>query len=161
CGWVLRLIVIVGLLVSVHPALILLAVFAVPTVCTSTWRPAVERTVWESRASAHRLARHLFTIATTAAPGKEVRVTGIGMRLVGCAVYAGSGWVARTASHGSKTMRRIEPRQRICRSECESLKASDSIKCLLFIPAPIVAFSTMYPSSCRLEPSSPLLARTA
>src|SRR5213594_4284498 len=74
--------VTVALLVSVHPALILLAVFALPTVWTSVWRPAVERIAWESRASAHRLARHLFTTATTAAPGKEVRVTGIGSRLV-------------------------------------------------------------------------------
>src|SRR5207237_370134 len=31
---------------------------------------------------ANRLARHLFTTATTAPPGKEVRVTGIGERLV-------------------------------------------------------------------------------
>src|SRR5207247_6663033 len=33
-------------------------------------------------APANRLARHLFTTATTATPGKEVRVTGIGRRLV-------------------------------------------------------------------------------
>ncbi len=31
---------------------------------------------------ANRLARHLFTVATTAPPGKEVRVTGIGERLI-------------------------------------------------------------------------------
>src|SRR5439155_388164 len=33
-------------------------------------------------ASANRLARHLFDVATTAPPGKEVRVTRIGARLV-------------------------------------------------------------------------------
>ncbi|HEY2931889.1 MAG TPA: ABC transporter ATP-binding protein [Acidobacteriota bacterium] len=82
CGWILRLGVTVALLVSIHPTLILLAVFALPTAWTSTWRPAVERIAWESRASANRLARHLFTTATTAAPGKEVRVTGIGDRLI-------------------------------------------------------------------------------
>jgi ATP-binding cassette, subfamily B, bacterial len=82
CAWILRLGVTIGLLVAIHPALILLAIFAVPTVYTSTWRPAVERDAWEGRASAHRLARHLFTTATTAAPGKEVRVTGIGPQLV-------------------------------------------------------------------------------
>ena len=82
CAWILRLGITVALLVSIHPALILLTVFALPTVWTSAWRPAVERIAWESRASAHRLARHLFTTATTAAPGKEVRVTGIGSRLV-------------------------------------------------------------------------------
>jgi ATP-binding cassette subfamily B protein len=81
-GWILRLAVTIVLLVSVHPALALLAVFALPTVLTSTWRPAVERVAQERGAQAARLARHLFTIATTAPPGKEVRVTGIGRRLV-------------------------------------------------------------------------------
>jgi ATP-binding cassette, subfamily B, bacterial len=82
CGWILRLGVTVALLASVHLALVLLAVFALPTVLTSTWRPAVERAAQERAAQASRLARHLFTIATTAPPGKEVRVTGIGNRLV-------------------------------------------------------------------------------
>jgi ATP-binding cassette subfamily B protein len=82
CGWILRLGVTVAFLMSIHPALALLAVFAVPTVLTSTWRPTVERIVSERGASANRLARHLFTTATTATPGKEVRVTGIGERLV-------------------------------------------------------------------------------
>jgi ATP-binding cassette, subfamily B, bacterial len=82
CGWILRLGVTVALLASIHPALVLLAVFALPTVLTSTWRPAVERAAHERAAQANRLARHLFTIATTAPPGKEVRVTGIGSRLV-------------------------------------------------------------------------------
>jgi ATP-binding cassette subfamily B protein len=81
CGWILRLAVTIGLLASIHVALVLLAVFAVPTVFTSTWRPAVERIAQERGGQANRLARHLFTLATTAAPGKEVRVTGIGDRL--------------------------------------------------------------------------------
>src|SRR5436309_6021275 len=82
CGWILRLGVTVALLVSIHPALALLAAFALPTVLTSAWRPGVERAVEERGASANRLARHLFDVATTAPPGKEVRVTGIGPRLV-------------------------------------------------------------------------------
>jgi ATP-binding cassette subfamily B protein len=81
-GWILRLGVTMALLASIHPALILIVVFAIPTVLTSTWRPDVERSAQESGAQNHRLARHLFTIATTAPPGKEVRVTGIGQRLV-------------------------------------------------------------------------------
>src|SRR4051794_40435861 len=81
-GWILRLGVTIALLTSIHPALALLAVFAVPTVLTSTWRPAVERAAQERGAQASRLSRHLFTLATTAPPGKEVRVTGIGERLV-------------------------------------------------------------------------------
>src|SRR5712664_2443693 len=82
CGWILRLGVTVALLMSIHPALVLLAAFALPTVLTSTWRPAVERAAQERGARFSRLARHLFTTATTATPGKEVRVTGIGKRLV-------------------------------------------------------------------------------
>ena len=81
CGWILRLGVTVGLLMSIHPALGLLAVFAVPTVLTATWRPGVERAAQERAAPSYRLARHLFVTATTAPPGKEVRVTGIGDRL--------------------------------------------------------------------------------
>jgi ATP-binding cassette subfamily B protein len=81
-GWLLRLGVTIGLLVTIHPALIALAVFAVPTVLTSTWRPAVERAAQERGAQSARLARHLFTTATTAAPGKEVRVLRIGPLLL-------------------------------------------------------------------------------
>src|SRR5262245_47845646 len=82
CGWILRLAVTVALLMSIHPGLILLAVFALPTVWTSTWRSDVERRAMDRSAPFSRLARHLFNVATTAAPGKEVRVTGIGPRLV-------------------------------------------------------------------------------
>jgi len=81
-GWVVRLGLTAALLMSIHPALALLLVFAVPTVVSSSWRPAVERDAEESSAEHNRLAMHLFTMATTAAPGKEVRVTGIGDELV-------------------------------------------------------------------------------
>jgi len=82
CGWILRLGVTIALLVSIHPLLALLAAFALPTVLTSTWRPGVERAAEERGASWNRLARHLFILATTAPPGKEVRVTRIGERLM-------------------------------------------------------------------------------
>jgi ATP-binding cassette subfamily B protein len=82
CGWILRLGLTVALLMSVHPALALLVLFALPSVVTSSWRPAVERSAEERGAQAARLARHLFVTATTAAPGKEVRLTGIGPTLV-------------------------------------------------------------------------------
>src|SRR4051812_3728723 len=80
-GWILRLVVTIGLLASIHPALVLLAVFALPTVLTSSWRPEVERQVQERGAPHMRLTRHMFTVATTASPGKEIRVTGIGGRI--------------------------------------------------------------------------------
>src|SRR5687768_8576550 len=43
CGWILRLGVTMALLISIHPALALLGVFALPAVVTATWRPGVER----------------------------------------------------------------------------------------------------------------------
>ncbi|HEX5230386.1 MAG TPA: ABC transporter ATP-binding protein [Bryobacteraceae bacterium] len=81
-GWILRLAVTMALLAAIHPALLLIVAFAIPTVLTSTWRPDVERAAQERGAQFTRLARHLFDIATTAPPGKEVRVTGIGDRLL-------------------------------------------------------------------------------
>jgi len=98
CGWLLRLGVTIALLMSIHPVLVVLAAFAVPTVLTSTWRPAVERRVQERVAPFNRLARHLFTVATTAPPGKEVRVTGIGERLVRDRRAAWESWYGPVAS---------------------------------------------------------------
>jgi ATP-binding cassette subfamily B protein len=81
CGWILRLAVTLALLMAIHPALLLLGIFALPTVLTSSWRPSVERKAFERGASASRLAQHLFDTATTAVPGKEVRVLGIAGRI--------------------------------------------------------------------------------
>src|SRR5467141_485832 len=103
-GWILRLGVTMALLASIHPALSLLALFAVPTVLTSTWRPAVERSAYERGASSGRLARHLFDTATTATPGKEVRVTGIGDRLIRERRLAWESWyrpIARARSRSA------------------------------------------------------------
>jgi ATP-binding cassette subfamily B protein len=80
-GWILRVGVTVVLLASIHPVLVLLAFAALPTVLTASWRPGVERQAQEKGAPSDRLSRHLFTVATTAPPGKEIRVTGIGPRL--------------------------------------------------------------------------------
>jgi ATP-binding cassette subfamily B protein len=82
CGWILRLAVTVALLVSIHPALVLLVLCALPPVWTSSWRPAVERRAQERGAAANRLSRHLFDVATTSSPSKDVRLTGIAELLV-------------------------------------------------------------------------------
>jgi ATP-binding cassette, subfamily B, bacterial len=78
CGWILRLGATVALLMSIHPVLALLALFALPTVLTSGWRPGAERAARERGAQAERLSRHLFGLATAASPAKELRVLGIG-----------------------------------------------------------------------------------
>jgi ATP-binding cassette subfamily B protein len=97
-GWFLRLGITMALLASIHPALLLLAAFALPTAATSTWRPDVERVALERGAQTSRLARHLFTIATTAPPGKEVRVTGIGARVVAGRRAAWDRWYGPVAT---------------------------------------------------------------
>jgi len=98
CGWLLRLGVTLALLISIHPALALLTVFALPTIFTSTWRPGVERKAEERGAWANRRARHLFDLATTAPPGKEVRVTGIGMSLIAQRRAAWQHWYGPVAA---------------------------------------------------------------
>src|SRR5580692_1527834 len=80
-GWILRLAITVVLLATVNPVLILLVFFAIPTVAATSWRPVVERNAQERGAQADRLSRHLFTLTTTASPGKELRVLGIAPRL--------------------------------------------------------------------------------
>lgn len=80
-SWIVRVAVTVVLLSSISPLLVLLVVFAIPTVVSSAWRPAVERKVEEQFAQHNRLAEHFFTTATSAAAGKEVRVVGIGAHL--------------------------------------------------------------------------------
>ncbi len=81
-GWILRLAITIALLASIHPALVLLAVFAVPTVMASSWRATVERRAEEIGAPHARLARHLFAVGSTPPPGKEVRLARTGARLI-------------------------------------------------------------------------------
>jgi ATP-binding cassette, subfamily B, bacterial len=80
-GWLIRLAITVALLGTVNPVLVLLVLFAIPTVAATSWRPAVERTAQERGAQSTRLATHLFQLSTTASPGKELRVLGIGRAL--------------------------------------------------------------------------------
>jgi ATP-binding cassette, subfamily B, bacterial len=91
-GWILRLVFTIVLLGSIHPALMLLVLFALPTVVSSTHRPGVEREVEESVASRMRLARHLFVLGTTPQPAKEVRVSGTGAKLIGQRRQAADEW---------------------------------------------------------------------
>jgi ATP-binding cassette subfamily B protein len=80
-GWIIRLAATLVLLVTVSPILVFLPLFAIPIVITATWRPGVERRVQESVAPHDRLAKHLFLLGTTAPPGKELRVVGLGGQL--------------------------------------------------------------------------------
>jgi ATP-binding cassette subfamily B protein len=75
-GSVGRLAITLALLGSIHPSLVLLGLFAVPTVWVSARRAAAERRAEEHAAPGMRLSRHLFDLGTSAGPGKEIRVDG-------------------------------------------------------------------------------------
>ncbi|HEY1426436.1 MAG TPA: ABC transporter ATP-binding protein, partial [Caulobacteraceae bacterium] len=81
-AWLMRLAFTLALLAWVSPVLLLLAVFAIPSAVAAFWRPDVENKAYERGAPDQRLSVHFFDLATTAAPGKEVRVLGIGEQLV-------------------------------------------------------------------------------
>lgn len=75
---VVRLVLTAVLLATVHPALVLLLAVGAPAMAVSFWRPSVENRVFESHAHLDRLARHVFDVATTAGPAKEVRLAHLG-----------------------------------------------------------------------------------
>lgn len=77
-GAVLRLLITVGLLMSVHPILAVLGFFVLPSILVSNWRAGKEKEAEEGGAQHDRLARHLFLTATSAEAGKEVRVAQVG-----------------------------------------------------------------------------------
>jgi ATP-binding cassette, subfamily B, bacterial len=97
CGFVLRLAITVAMLMSIDPVLLLLVLCAVPTVWTSSWRPAVERQARERGAQSDRLARHLFVATTTAAPAKELRVLGVNDAMAARRRSEWEHWYALTA----------------------------------------------------------------
>ena len=102
-GWILRLAVTVALLASVSPVLILLVVFAVPTVAATSWRPVVELTAQQRGAQADRLARHLFALSTTASSGKELRVLGISAAIADRRRASWERWYAPVAAARSRS----------------------------------------------------------
>jgi ATP-binding cassette subfamily B protein len=97
-GALARVLIAVGLLVSIHPALAALVLFALPTMVTSSWRAGVERRIEESAAPRRRLAKHFFDLGTTAGPGKEIRVWRLGPRVVGWRRTAWDEWFGEVSS---------------------------------------------------------------
>jgi ATP-binding cassette subfamily B protein len=102
-GWIIRLGITVALLATVNPVLVVLVVFALPTVAATSWRPGVERTVQERGAPADRLARHLFTLLTTASPAKELRVIGVGRDLAERRRASWESWYGPVAAARSRS----------------------------------------------------------
>ena len=77
-GALLRLVITLVLLVSVHPALIILGLFAIPALIVSNWRGGIEHRVRESLGQQERRARQLFLVGTSPAQVKEIQVAGLG-----------------------------------------------------------------------------------
>lgn len=65
-----------AVLMTVSPWMVLLVLFAVPTVVISSWRSGSVRAAEEAAAPSQRRYRHFFGLGTTAGPAKELRVTG-------------------------------------------------------------------------------------
>jgi ATP-binding cassette subfamily B protein len=131
CGWILRLVVTIALLMSIHPALILLAVAAIPIAFTSTWRPRVEQAVQQRTAQSFRLARHLFTLATTAAPAKDVRITGIERSLMTDRRLA---W-----EHGYRPLAAVRWRTALCHALAWAIFATAYVAAIVFVSSSLRA----------------------
>ncbi len=74
-GSAARLVITVGLLMSISPVLGLLVLFAIPTVTVSQRRAGLLRATEEQIAPQVRLARHFFELGTTPSTAKEIRVS--------------------------------------------------------------------------------------
>jgi len=97
-GSIGRLVITIALLMSVHPALVIPFSLALPTVFVAPWRAKVERATQERAASDERRWHHLFELATTPGPGKELRVSGIGSDIARRRRAAWQAWYDQVAS---------------------------------------------------------------
>lgn len=77
----IRIVVAAGLLVSMHPALLLLPLFGLPTVLLSSKTGELFGLGNDRAAAPARLAHHLYELATNTGPAKEVRVFRLGEEL--------------------------------------------------------------------------------
>jgi ATP-binding cassette subfamily B protein len=70
-----------GLLANLHPLLVLLPLFGIPSMLGGMKMQRILIRADEKVSEKRRLANHFFDLATTAAPGKELRIFGIGREL--------------------------------------------------------------------------------
>jgi ATP-binding cassette subfamily B protein len=72
----------VGLLATIHPALLALPLCGVPSFVLEGRAERVRRRSWEEATEPNRTIRHLFQLTTTAPPAKELRIFGTAEELV-------------------------------------------------------------------------------
>jgi ATP-binding cassette, subfamily B, bacterial len=77
-GVAFRAVFTLGLLASLHPALLLLPLFAIPSLFTAARTTKLQIDQAEALAEPYRRLEHLFRVGTTAGPGKELRVFDLG-----------------------------------------------------------------------------------
>lgn len=77
-----RIVVTSVLLLNVHPLLLLLPLFGLPSLSLSSKTSGLFRLGNERAAPSARLAHHLYELATNAAPAKEVRIFRLGNELI-------------------------------------------------------------------------------
>jgi ATP-binding cassette subfamily B protein len=102
-GAAVRLAITLALVMSVHVGMILLLVFALPTVFVSARRSAVTQRVTEQVAPQQRRHRHFFQLGTTASPAKEIRLARLGPDLVRRRRQAWESWYGPLARTRSRT----------------------------------------------------------
>ncbi|MEQ4206826.1 hypothetical protein [Actinopolymorpha sp. B9G3] len=99
-GSAVRLMITLALVMSVHPAMVLLLVFALPTVWVSARRSAVSQRVYEEVAPHERRHRHLFMLGTTQASGKEFASPGSARTWCAARARSGSRGTHHSPAHG-------------------------------------------------------------
>jgi len=81
-GVSLRIVATIGLLFRLHPLMVLLPLFAVPSLLAASRVAKLEQRAMEETVERERVSDHLFELATTPAAGKELRIFGSGPELV-------------------------------------------------------------------------------
>ena len=81
-GAVAQTILTMVLLASIHPLLLVLPLFGVPSVLVARAAARREQLAQERNGEARRRQRHLINLGSGAAAGKEVRVFGLGRELI-------------------------------------------------------------------------------
>ena len=72
----------IALIGSVHPVLLLLPVFGLPSFFLEARAERMRRKMWETTTEPLRAASHLFELTTTSAPAKELRIFGVARELI-------------------------------------------------------------------------------
>ena len=76
-GIVVRLTTTTIILVSVHPALVVLPLLGVPSLLAGARAQRLRQQVWEDTVEDKRLSDHLLWLGTTPEPGRELRIFGL------------------------------------------------------------------------------------